>query len=86
VAGIVRLAGADQILATQLARIEAFVFDVVAIDELGGFAPPPALIGGLHVGLPAQGVDVGLLEGVCPFAAVANEDRVFMRERIGSDG
>ena len=85
-AGITGPAGADQVLPTQLARIEPFFFNVIAIDELGRFAPSAALVGGLNIGLTAQGVDVRLLEGVRPFGAMANEHRVFMCERIGGDG
>ena len=86
VAGIAWPAGADQVLAAELARIEAFVSDVIAIDELGRFAPAAALICGLHVRLAAQSLYVRLPERVCPFRAMANEHRVFMGERVGGDG
>jgi len=52
-AGITDPAGADQVLATQLARIEAFLLNVIAIDELSRFAPSATLVGGLDVGLTA---------------------------------
>ena len=84
--GIADPAGANQVLATQLARIEAFLFDVITIDELGRFAPSAALVGGLDIGLTAQGIDVRLFERVRPFGAMANEHRVFMGKRIGGDG
>ena len=85
-AGITGPAGADQVLATQLAWIEPFLLNVIAIDELGRFAPATALVGGLDIGLGAQGFDVRLLDRVRPFGAVAHEHRVFVCERIGSDG
>lgn len=85
-AGIAGSAGANQVLAAQLARIEPFLFDVITIDELGRFAPSAALVGGFDIGLTAQGIDVGLFERVCPFGAMANKYRVFMCKRIGGDG
>lgn len=86
VAGITWPTGADQVLATQLARIEPFLLNVIAIDELSRLAPSAALVGGLDIGLAAQGFNVRLLNRVRPFGAMANEHRVFMCERIGGDG
>ena len=75
VAGVCQLAGADQVLATQLAGVETRVPDVLAVEQLGRFAPSGALVGVFNVGFAPEAVYVRLLERVCPLRPLANEYR-----------
>ena len=81
-AWLVGLARAEQILATELAYVEALFFEIATIKKLCCFLPTTGLVSGFNVGLAAQGIDVGLLKWIGPFAPRTNKHRVAMNKQI----
>ena len=50
-ARVSQFASADQILAAQLPWVEAFITEVLPVEQLGRFAPSATLVGSFDIGL-----------------------------------
>ena len=72
-ARLAALACADEVPSPQLPYVEPLLSDMLDVEHLGRLSPSPVLIRRLDIRLTPQRVDVGLLERVRPFAAVADE-------------
>src|SRR5262249_574131 len=73
VAEIVRTAGAYQVLAAQLGRVQALLDQVIPIRNIGSRLPSELLVGSRNVRLGEQSDDVSLLERILPFRAVPDK-------------
>jgi hypothetical protein len=76
VAGISRLTGADQVLAAQFTGVPPLAPQMLAIEQLGRFAPSVTLVGSFDIGLTSKSVHVGLFERVCSLGTLADKYRV----------